>query len=459
VARYHGVHRGCSLRFLSPDGARRIHQATLEVLENTGVQVYGGEALGLLRQAGAGVEDTRVRIPAGLVERALAAAPSRIYVWDRDGRPRLDLGGSNVYFGPGPTCPNILDVRTGLRRPVRRQDVEEYARLADALSGIDFVMSMGILSDCPAELSDVEEFAAMLLHTAKPIVAWSWDVGGAADILAMALAFREDIDDLRNRPLYLFYCEPSSPLRHTEAAVRKLLYCAGAGLPVIYGSGPVGGASSPVTVEGMMVTGNAEVLSGLVMAQLKRPGAPFVYGAGTGPLDMATMVVAYGAPEFMLGQAALSDMAGYYGLPSWGFGGCSESKLPDEQAACASALWNLVAGLSGANLIHDLGFLESGLTGSMELLVMNDEIVALVRRIMRGFREDGGRWSRTASLMDREAYPGWAGMERTTMGERARQKALAILGERRRPPPAPGERVKSVLERAWERTGRTRTFD
>lgn len=435
-------------RCLSLQQIQQIHKATLEVLEITGVDIYDESALALLQQAGAYVTGIRVRFPSALVEWAISVAPESMTIWSRDGIPTLQLAGRNVYFGPGPTCPNILDMYTGKRRLVRRDDVEDYARLCDALPNIDFMMSMGILAE-GAETSDVQEFAAMILNTKKPIVAWAWNEAGAQDILDIALAFRNSLDDLRQRPNYMFYCEPTAPLQHTGEALRILLFTAELGLPIIYGAGPVGGASSPVTIEGMIVCGNAEVLSGLVIAQLKRKGTPFIFGSGTGPLDMASMTVAYGAPEFILGQAALSEMASFYGLPSWGFGGCSDSKLPDEQMAIQSVLWNLFSSLSGANLVHDVGFIESGLTGSMEAIVINDEIIGMVRSMLRGIGLSQEALNLDATgLTDCSTSENWVALERTSMGWRARQKAKALLRQSPEVLQPEHDYIQHILDRA-----------
>lgn len=432
---------------LSSQQVRQIHKATLEVLERTGVDVYNEAALALLQRAGAQVTGARVHFPSALVEWAISTAPESITIWSRDGVPTLQLSGRNVYFGPGPSCPNILDVYTGERRLVRRADVENYARLCDALPNLDFIMSMGILAE-EAESSDVQEFAAMILNTKKPIVAWAWKEEGAQDILDMALTFRKGLEDLRQRPNYIFYCEPTSPLRHTGEALQKLLFTAERGLPLIYGSGPVGGASAPVTIEGMVVTGNAEVLSGLVIAQLQRAGTPFIFGTGTGPLDMASMTVAYGAPEFILGQAALVEVARFYGLPSWGFGGCSDSKLPDEQTAIQSALWNLLSALSGANLVHDIGFIESGLTGSMEAIVMNDEIISMVRRLLGGIGFPIEDFGLDPGLTDRSTYENLVNRGKTTMGWRAREKVKELLSRSPEVLKPEQEVIQQIIDRA-----------
>lgn len=463
-------------RSLSSQQIRQIHSATLDVLERTGVEIYDQEALTLLRQAGGYVTGVNVRIPASLVEWAIESAPNRVKIWSRDGLPALELSSSNVYFGPGPSCPNVLDIVSGERRLVEKQDLIAYAHLCEGLSNIDFMMSMGILADTP-EISDLQEFVAMVLNTKKPIVAWAWNDQGAQDILDISLAFRKNLEDLRQRPFYLLYCEPTAPLRHAKEAIQKLLFTAERGLPLIYGAGPVGGASAPVTLEGMILEGNAEVLSGLVIAQLKRAGTPFIYGSGTGPLDMSTMTVAYGAPEFILGQAVFAELARFYGIPSWGFGGCSDSKVPDEQMAIQSTLWNLVSALSGANLVHDVGFIESGMTGSMEAIVINDEIIGMIKRLLGGikFSEEefaldtihevgpGGNFLGTEhtfknfrktwnpGLVDRSIYATWVANGKTTMGCRAREKAKELLSRPSEIHTREQELIQSIVDRASER--------
>jgi len=157
------------------------------------------------------------------------------------------------------------------------------------------------------------------------------------------------------------------------------------GLPFVYAPGPVDGATAPVTPAGALVMANAEVLSGITIAKLRRRGTPVVWGSGSGPLDMRTLVATYGSPEFMLHCMAMAEMAHYYyHKPVWGFAGCSESKRPDIQAGIESALWIMSMALSGSNLVHDIGYIESGQTASYEMMVICDETIGFVRRLMQG---------------------------------------------------------------------------
>jgi trimethylamine--corrinoid protein Co-methyltransferase len=335
-----------------------IHLATLAVLHRTGVRVHEEESRDLLQQAGCRVADeTRVHFPASVVENALQDAPSRVVLSRRTGEPSVFLEGLRSYFGTGSDLPNTIDLETGERRLSLLSDVEDAARLVDALPNLDFLMSMALPSDVPPTTSDRHSFLAMMNNSTKPIVFTAWDETGLADIISMAETVVGGTEQLRRNPFLLAYLEPTSPLQHTKVVLRKLLLAADRGLPVVYAPGAVEGASAPVTSAGSLVMGNAESLSGLVIAQLRRKGTPFVIGSGNGPLDMRTMVATYGSPEFMLNSTGMVELAHYhYHLPAWGFAGCSDSKRPDAQAGFESSMWILWTALSGANLVHDVGY-------------------------------------------------------------------------------------------------------
>ena len=177
------------LNFISDSQLRSLHEAALYILGRVGARIYDREALELLRRAGCSVQDGNLAyLPAALVEDALASVPQRLLLHRRDGGEPLHLEGDNTYFGTGSDLPNILDLDSGERRPARLMDVEQMARLADALPNIDFVMSMALPGDVPAARSDRFSYSAMVNNTVKPIVYTAWDVQGAREIIAMAEA-------------------------------------------------------------------------------------------------------------------------------------------------------------------------------------------------------------------------------------------------------------------------------
>jgi trimethylamine--corrinoid protein Co-methyltransferase len=363
-----------------------VHHASLEILRRTGVRVQEPEARELLGDAGCVISDgDLVKFPASVVEEALLRAPSRIVLCNTSGEPRVHLEGQRTFFGTGSDLLHTLDLETGERRPSRLSDVQDTARLADSLPNIDFVMSMALPSDLAPETSDRHSFLAMITNTTKPVVFTAWDETGLADIITMAEMVAGGVDDLSLNPFLLAYLEPTTPLQHTQPVLRKMLMMADRRLPIVYAPGGVDGASAPVTAAGSLALANAEVLSGLTIAQNRQPGTPVVYGSGSGPLDMRTAVAAYASPEFMRHCKAMAELGQrFYHLPTWGFSGCSDSKLPDIQAGVDSSLWILWTALSGANLVHDIGYLESGLTCSYEMIVICDEIIGFVRRLLGG---------------------------------------------------------------------------
>jgi len=458
-------------RLLSDAQLDEIHLASLEVLRRTGVRVYDAQALALLQDAGCVVSDeTLVRFPPAVIEDALQAAPPRVVLCDRTGEPRVFLEGRCTYFGTGSDLPNTLDLETGERRLSLLSDVAAAARLVDRLPNLDFCMSMALPSDAPPETSDRYSFLAMIENTVKPVVITAWDERGLADIIRMGEVVAGGADELRLKPFLFAYLEPSSPLRHSDTALRKMLLMADRGLPFVYAPGPIEGASAPVTSAASLVMANAEVLSGLAVAQLRRRGTPFVWGSGSGPLDMKTVVGTYASPEFMLHCMAMAELAHrYYHLPVWSFAGCSDSKLPDIQAGIESALWIVWTALSGANLVHDVGYVESSLTCSLELIVLGDEIISYVRRLMAGIANTpetlaldvidqvgpGGNYFRAPHtlqnykkvwyphLLDRRSHQGWLDVGRPAALDNARQFAREVLATHQ-PAPLPAGALETL---------------
>jgi trimethylamine--corrinoid protein Co-methyltransferase len=190
--------------------------------------------------------------------------------------------------------------------------------------------------------------------------------------------------ELARKPYYVHYAEPFSPLTHTDDGIQKLLYCVERGIPVIYTPMTLAGSTAPVTGAGNLVACMAESLSGLVMAQLKRRGAPVIFGGVPTVIDMSTTLVSYGAPEMHLWSAALTEMAHYLQLPVFSTAGCTDAVAFDQQAAAEAAMSCLMAALSGANLVHDVGFTEAANSASLELITAADEFIGMIRTIMDG---------------------------------------------------------------------------
>jgi trimethylamine--corrinoid protein Co-methyltransferase len=377
------------MSMLTRDQCEEIHRASLEVLRRTGVRFFHAGALDLLRRAdGAQIDGDRVRFQARLVEWALAQVPPRIPLCKRGTAQVIaPLEGQIVSFGTGSDCLTYLDPRTGERRPFVSQDVIDCIHVTDAMQELQFCMSMGIPSDVKTNTYRAQ-FAMMLEHTSKPVVFVCNDRADCEAIVAMSSAAAGGIERLRLNPSILLYGEPSSPLRHSFTAMDKLIYMAQQDLPMLYSPAPVQGGTAPVTLAGGLVQANAELLSGLVVHQLTRPGAPIVYGCGMHHLDMKTTTSVYTCPEFVLARVAVAEMGRFYGMPTWGYAGDVNSCVVDEQAAAEGTFSIMAALLAGNNLTHDVGYLESGLTTSPEMIVLCDETISMVQRFTQGFSLD-----------------------------------------------------------------------
>ncbi len=250
----------------------------------------------------------------------------------------------------------------------------------------------------------------------------------------------------------------------------KLLFCAEKGVPVVYSPAPISGSTAPITVAGHVAQGLAECLCGAVIHQLKRKGAPFIMGMGPAVLDMVTGECSYNAPEYYLSYVAIVEMSHFYDLPSWGYAGTSDSQIPDGQATFEAGLITFLAATAGANLNHDIGYLDFGRTGSLEMVVITDEIVDQIRRLLRGIPVDdealgldvihrtgpGGhflteehtaRHIRTTqwrpTLMGRDGYDQWKASGALSLRERARQKLLKILQDHI-PSPLPSHQARRI---------------
>lgn len=462
---------------LSESQIQSLHTAALEVLRRTGVRFHHQGALELLKKAGAFISDGNlVKFPSRLVEQALSTAPGRITLCDRDGNPSIFLEGHNVYFGTGSDCLNLLDPFTGEYRKFVEADLPQAYRLCDALPNIHFVMSIGLPSDVDPELTYDVQMVHMLEDTLKPIVFVTNDKASCQRAIDMAAVVAGGYEALRERPHILLYSEPSSPLQHSGTAIDKLLLMAEYELPVLHSPGPQMGASAPITLAGGLVMSLAEILSGLVAHQLTRPGAPFLFGAGLHHMDMGAMQICYGGPEFQLTKAAIAELGRWYGLPTWGYASCSDSKILDEQAAAEATLSVLMAKYTGANLIHDVGYMESGLTASYEMIVLTDELVAMTNHLIKGIEVSdatllvdeinqvgpGGSYLDSTStlkrfrefwfpgLFDRKRRQEWLEKGGTTLGQRLNAKVKKIITNHQ-PPPLDAQKsaqIRAILAQA-----------
>jgi trimethylamine---corrinoid protein Co-methyltransferase len=451
------------LSFLSSEDREKIYRSAVHVLENIGMEIRHEGALALLVNAGCSVRNGRmVTIPGSLVEKSIQSAPCAIPVFNRNGRQVMDLGGNRSYFGTGSDLIYSLDA-SGERRHCVLEDVQRAARVCDALANIDFIMSFAHPNDVDPARAYLAEFQAMAENSVKPVVCTAACGKDLTRIWELSCLLRGSEAALREKPYFIHYAEPISPLKHPFDSLDKLLFCAEKHIPAIYSPAPIAGSTAPMTIAGHVVQGLSECFCGLVIHQLASPGAPFIMGMGAAVLDMATSQCSYNAPEYYMAYMAMIEMSHHVNLPSWGYAGTSDAQIPDGQASFEAGLLTFMSAMAGANLNHDVGYLDFGRTGSLEMIVITDEMIDLIRRMKKGIPIDdemmaldvirevgpggeflshehtykhlrGTQWR--PKLISRSGYEEWEASGRQSLIDRARTKLGAIL-DTHHPEPIP----------------------
>lgn len=374
-----------SYKLLTEEHIQELHRATLEILETVGVRVAHAEAVEMLRGVGCRVKAKDiVLMPNWLVEESIRSAPSRITMYNRKGQESMFLEGRNVYFGLGTDLVDTYDLKTGELRPSVLQDVVNATIVTDYCQEIDFVASLALPHDVPTNTMYVECVRAMMLNSTKPIFATAAGAEDLVYIIEMAEAVAGGATELQEKPFLIHYSEPTPPLVHSYGAVQKLFLCADRKVPITYVPGAMLGASAPVTLAGGVAQANAEALSGIVLHQLRSKGAPIISGWAVVTMDMRDSTFSYGAPESRLTNSVFADIYHYYGIPTWSIVG-TDANAFDQQASMETAIAILMAALDGANLVHDIGYMGQGRIGHPAMLVMSNEIISYVKRLMRGF--------------------------------------------------------------------------
>ncbi len=371
---------------LTEEDVRGIHAAALHLLARTGIHLPHEEARRLLLGAGASEDgEGRVLLPGGMVEDAVAKAPSTVPWFDRTGTKEVPLKIDNVYFGPGSDSLYVVDRETEAIRRSRLQDVVDNVRVVEALPEFDFMMSMGLPEDVPPDRIYPSVFREMLLHSTKPIIATSTCLADLRIPYEMAVLVAGGAGAFRERPFFIAYIEPESPFRFEEDIVDRIWFCGEKGIPTMGVTSSNLGGGGPVTAEGGLAQGTAESLAALVLLQTKHPGAGFVFGANTWATDMRSSIVCYGSPECAMTTAAYADLGRFYDLPSWGGAGCTDAHRLDAQAGEEAFQSILIAHQSGATIAHDVGFLAYGALYDARFLVLTHEMIGRARRMWSRF--------------------------------------------------------------------------
>ncbi len=451
--------RGGQLKLLPDDDIRRIHFATLDVLNDVGIHLCHREALSLWADHGARVDFEReiVRIPEHVLMKALASAPRRVTLYGKS--PEWDVAFDalgTVYTMGGAGAPWVLDLEDGHRRPATMTDLTELTRLQDALPNWHIAHWLVLPQDIPQAGAEYITFAAMLKGTGRPNHCLPGSRQCVRDQVEMAAILAGSTDAVRRRPFFAENICVLSPLFQPWETTDQLLECARQGLPMLLEADTIAGGTAPFTLAGALVELNANVLSYIALAQLASPGTPCIYSSSSGVMEMHTGNYSAAAPESTLLHMASTQMAHYYGFPHQG-GNTPDSKLPDAQMGYERASHFLSLAYAGSDIIHvATGNLEQMYLASYEQCVMDNEILAACFRILEGFqvnedtlavdvlREVGHeaafvghehtlrhlrreRWY--PRITDRGNWPSWEALGAKDMRERAREEVRRILAE------------------------------
>jgi len=370
----------------------RILDEARDVLAKIGVEIHNDGVLALLADHGAPVDGTtrRVRIPAALVDKALATAPAAIRLYDVLGTQTHDLSGTHVHFTPGSAAILVLDFASGTMRRPTTADYVRHVKLVSGLANIAAQSTALIPSDVSQRIQDSYRLYLSLVYGEKPVVTGAFTVESFDIMREMQVAVRGSAQALREKPLTVFSCCPTSPLKWSNVTSQNLVDCALAGIPTELVSMPLAGFMAPVTLVGSLVTHAAETLSGYVIGQLAAPGAPILWGGSPAVFDVRYETTPMGAIETMMIDCAYNEIGKHLGLPTQAYISLSDSKLLDAQAGLETGMGAVLAAASGINSISGPGMLDFESCQSLEKLVLDDAICGMALRLARGIepRED-----------------------------------------------------------------------
>jgi len=446
------------LEFLSKAFIQKIVEEAFEILEKQGVFVENNQALKLLKDAGMKADETtqRVHLTSRLIEDCLSSTPSIVRLYDRAGEKEFIVGGDHVHFDPGSAAITILDHKTQEERKAESEDLVKFYRLTDCLEHIDFQSTGIVSSDVPDLISDSYRLFLGLQFSAKPVVTGTFRVEGFKPMYDMLAAVRGSEKELAEKPLAIFDACPSPPLKWSNLTTQSLIDCARAGIPSEMISMGLTGATSPVTIAGTLVQHVAENLSGLVICQLAKKGAPVIFGGSPSSFDMRKGTTPMGAIETMMIDSAYTQIGKFFNLPTHAYMGLSDSKINDSQAGFETGIGAVLAALSGVNVVSGPGMMNFESCQSLEKLVVDNEICGMAYRLIEGIsqRDDPiaknlfegftaetqflsmphtRQWYRQEhtfpKIIDRDTYDYWVSLGRKSTADRASDEVERLLKE------------------------------
>ena len=380
------------IRFLDEELVEKIVSEAVTILCTLGVEINNGGVLSMLSDHGARVEagTNRAILTESIVEEALKRAPGSFGLFDVHGGETHDFSGNNVYFTPGSAALNILDYDAREMRRPSTDDYVAYVKLVDQLEHIASQSTAFIPADVHEEISDSYRLYLSLLYGRKPVVTGTFTIDAFPVMKDLQLAVRGTEENLREKPLTIFSCCPTSPLKWSDVTSQNVVDCARYSIPVEYISMPLSGFMAPVTLTGTLIQHTAETLSGIVISQFSNPGTPVLYGGSPAIFDVRYETTPMGAVETMMIDCAYNEIGKHLGLPTQAYISLSDAKQLDAQAGLESGMGATLAALAGINNISGPGMLDFESCQSLEKLVLDNEICGMTYRLIEGIepRED-----------------------------------------------------------------------
>ena len=436
--------RGPKLSILSQTDREQVHGAALAILDRVGITITHPVVRKMLMAAGCTASEKQaLRIPHHLVEQTLPRSPSGFTLYNRDGEKWAKLKADYYCLLASLHVVNLVDDETGDRQPITYQDACRYGMIMNQLDHLEVVGALTI-SDQPPDIADRFSAHAILSNTAKPFYLAPLSMAGLEDVYHMCAAAAGGQEALAEKPFWITSATGIPPLKFPDFSLDRLLFATARNIPVVVAPVEMAGASSPIDLFGTLALLVANNLAGLTIGQLNNPGAPMIMGGVGATMDMRTGLMNYAGPEFNLLCGGLAEMGAYYQRPVWGTGGCTSAKLFDAQAAAEMTTSLIFAILSGGHLIHDVGFLDNGLSTSYQTLVFCNEIASLMRHAAQGIEVtsvqtilkqiqqagpegdflnspetmDGFHLLWDSPLMERRRYEAWGDDGRSTLNQR-----------------------------------------
>jgi len=364
----------------------KVHATSLRILEQIGLDFGYPPAIEVLKKGGAKIDGQRVFFPPGLVEEQIKKPPAEFTLYARNPEHNVVIGGRHTVFAPGYGAPFVTDLDNG-RRQATLIDFENFVKLTGASANQDLLSGTVVEpTDIPAEIRHARMLYASVKNSDKCFMGSTMGARAARDCLQMASILFGSRAELASNPVIFGIVGALTPLKYDARMLEALMEYAAAGQPQIIASLAIAGATGPVTMAGNLALQNAEVMAGIVLAQLVREGTPVIFGGVSTNAEMRNGTLSIGSPEMAINAAATAQMTRYYGLPVRGGGAVCDAKLPDAQASYESMMNLLMARLSGINFVlHSAGILESFNCMSYEKFIIDDEMCGMVKRIKRGY--------------------------------------------------------------------------